>query len=160
MYFTTVVFQKNKMSQSTRVNHPQATLFNLMLTAFDVVICHLLMGNTGPTCTKEKEKVRKIKTKLMTCIILFHLLFQELQNPKNTDFSFLLISSSNTAAHISYSELQVTGAQLCLCLVRTSAWLIRLSLFTHSPLLTPNIWLPQGHHSVFLRSFCCHAHIL
>lgn len=37
------------------LNHPQAVLFNLMLTACDAVICHLLMYNTGPTARKKNS---------------------------------------------------------------------------------------------------------
>lgn len=75
MHLPTAVFSKYTGEQHVTVqksplNHPQATLFNLMLTACDVVICYLLMDNTSPNCMKEKPN--KGKTKLMTCITLFH----------------------------------------------------------------------------------------
>lgn len=41
--------EQNVTVQKSPLNRPQATLFNLMLTACDVVICHLLMDNSGPT---------------------------------------------------------------------------------------------------------------
>lgn len=44
---------------STRVQRPQASLFNLMLTAFDVVICHLLIGQHLPRLQKQRKKERK-----------------------------------------------------------------------------------------------------
>lgn len=62
MYLPTAMFSKrhtgeqNVTIQKSQLNHPQATLFNLILTACDVVICHLVMDNTGPNCTKEKQQ--------------------------------------------------------------------------------------------------------
>lgn len=55
---TTILFKKKerKKGLSTRVQRPQASLFNLMLTAFDVVICHLHIGQHLPQLQKERKK--------------------------------------------------------------------------------------------------------
>lgn len=42
------------------LKHPRATLSNLMLTACDVVICHLLRDTTGPNRMKEKWSSQKM----------------------------------------------------------------------------------------------------
>lgn len=61
--------EREQKGLSTRVQRPQASLFNLMLTAFDVVICHLLIGQHLPRLQKQRKKEKEVKQHLVTCII-------------------------------------------------------------------------------------------
>lgn len=99
---TTILFKKKerKKGLSTRVQRPQASLFNLMLTAFDVVICHLLIGQHLPQLQKERKKEKELKQHLVTCIIWFPLLVLEGEKktkiPCRTAFFFFFFANRST----------------------------------------------------------------
>lgn len=133
MHWLTAVFfkrlygEQNVTVQKNPLNCPQATLFDLMLTACDVVICHLLMDDTGPNCTDGEKAVKRQNNSSA---------FSGENIMKTTVFSSLSLIPLYHQQHQHYFTLALAGVQFCPCLARTSAWLICLRILSHSPIIT------------------------
>lgn len=114
------------------LNHPQAVLFNLMLTACDAVICHLLMYNTGPTARKKNSIKRKRKKKDM---YHFDLVVvpggQKKKLIRKNDCLFLLFCCITNKQHMYKLPTPLIGVQLCLQEHQPDSFVLD-SLLTHA----------------------------
>lgn len=114
------------------LNHPQAVLFNLMLTACDAVICHLLMYNTGPTARKKNSI--KGKEKKWHASFWFSRCSRRAKKKKNkskNDCLFLLFCCITNKQHMYKLPAPLIGVQLCLQEHQPDSFVLD-SLLTHA----------------------------
>ncbi len=128
------VFKRHSGEQNVTVqkNRPRATLFNLMLTACDVVICHLLMDNTGPNCTKGKTAVKGEKYHdLHCCFLCFSR--REKKNKDNCLFLPFFNSVSSPARRLQHTLVSTdTGRSAALSVFSKSISLTQSSQAPYS----------------------------